>query len=136
EKALGIKDKKSDGSGDSSHIKTILLSHPPAIRHEAAAAGVDIVLSGHTHGGQLCVPGIGALVTNCDLDRRRASGLSGWPGARPNAPHGRGTDSVWLHVSGGAGTSPYAPVRFACRPAATLLTLVASDWAAGGSFAG
>ncbi|MCL1910162.1 MAG: metallophosphoesterase, partial [Kiritimatiellaeota bacterium] len=55
EKALEIKDGKSDGSGDPSHIKTILLSHPPAIRHEAAAAGVDIVLSGHTHGGQICL---------------------------------------------------------------------------------
>ncbi len=85
--------------------------------------GADLILAGHTHGGQLCVPGFGALVTNCDLDRRRASGLHGWPGARPDRRNGTG--STWLHVSAGAGTSPYTPVRFACRPEATLLTLTA-----------
>jgi predicted MPP superfamily phosphohydrolase len=86
------------------------------------ADAADLILAGHTHGGQLAVPGFGALVTNCDLDRGRAKGLHGWPGARPDAPGG--ADSTWLHVSGGLGTSPYAPVRFACRPEATLLTLV------------
>ncbi|MCL3859555.1 metallophosphoesterase [Actinotalea sp. K2] len=85
--------------------------------------GAQLVLAGHTHGGQLCVPGWGALVTNCDLDARRAKGLHGWPGPRPDTPEGAG--STWLHVSAGLGTSPYAPVRFACRPEATLLTLVA-----------
>lgn len=83
----------------------------------------DLILAGHTHGGQLCVPLWGALVTNCDLDTGRASGLHGWPGPRPGAPGGE--DSTWLHVSAGLGTSPFAPVRFACRPEATLLTLVA-----------
>ncbi|HEY0217457.1 MAG TPA: metallophosphoesterase [Cellulomonas sp.] len=87
-----------------------------------AADDVDLVLAGHTHGGQLAVPLYGALVTNCDLDRGRAKGLHGWPGPRPDAPGG--ADSTWLHVSAGLGTSPYAPVRFACRPEATLLTLV------------
>ena len=86
------------------------------------ADDADLILAGHTHGGQLAVPGWGALVTNCDLDPRRAKGLHGWPGARPDAPGGSG--STWLHVSAGLGTSPYAPVRFACRPEATLLTLV------------
>lgn len=83
----------------------------------------DLVIAGHTHGGQLAVPFYGALVTNCDLDRGRAKGLHGWPGARPDRSGGDG--STWLHVSAGLGTSPYAPVRFACRPEATLLTLVA-----------
>ncbi len=87
------------------------------------ADGAQLVLAGHTHGGQLCVPGWGALVTNCDLDARRAKGLHGWPGPRPDGPGGEG--STWLHVSAGLGTSPYTPVRFACRPEATLLTLVA-----------
>ncbi|MBO1753384.1 metallophosphoesterase [Actinotalea sp. BY-33] len=87
------------------------------------AEGSDLVLAGHTHGGQLCVPGYGALVTNCDLDTGRVKGLHGWPGARPDAPGG--ADSTWLHVSAGLGTSPYTPVRFACRPEATLLTLTA-----------
>ncbi len=88
------------------------------------ADGADLVIAGHTHGGQLAVPGYGALVTNCDLPRDRAKGLHGWPGARPDARGG--ADSTWLHVSAGLGTSPYAPVRFACRPEATLLTLVAA----------
>ena len=86
--------------------------------------GVSLVMAGHTHGGQLRVPGFGALVTNCDLDRHRAEGLHGWPGARPNTPMGKG--SIWLYVSAGVGTSPYAPFRFACRPSATLLTLTAA----------
>jgi len=99
--------------------------HAPYARALAAFRddGAGIVLAGHTHGGQVCVPGLGALVTNCDLDRRRAKGLSGWPGARPDAPGGQG--SMWLNVSAGIGTSPYARVRFACRPEASLLTLVA-----------
>lgn len=84
------------------------------------ADGRDLILAGHTHGGQLRVPFYGALVTNCDLDRSRASGLHTWPGPRAD-PDGR---SAWLHVSAGLGTSPYAPVRFACRPEASLLTLV------------
>lgn len=87
------------------------------------ADGSDVIIAGHTHGGQLCVPGFGALVTNCDLDRRRAKGLHGWPGRRPDEDGG--ASSSWLHVSAGAGTSPYAPFRFACRPEATLLTLTA-----------
>ena len=84
--------------------------------------GCAMVFAGHTHGGQLCVPGHGALVTNCDLDPGRASGLHGWPGARPDDG---GATSIWLQVSAGLGTSPFTPVRFACRPEATLLTLTA-----------
>jgi predicted MPP superfamily phosphohydrolase len=101
------------------------VSHAPYRRvlDRMQADGADVVLAGHTHGGQLRLPGVGALVTNCDIDRRRASGLHGWPGPRPDAAGGAG--STWLHVSAGAGTSPYAPVRFACRPEATLLTFTA-----------
>lgn len=90
------------------------VTHAPYLRVLDAmeADGASLILAGHTHGGQLRVPGIGALVTNCDLDRGRARGLS------------RHKDA-WLHVSAGCGTNPYTPVRFACRPEATLLTLVA-----------
>ncbi|KAE8763694.1 metallophosphoesterase [Georgenia thermotolerans] len=100
------------------------VSHAPYLRVLDAMRddGCELVLAGHTHGGQLCLPVAGALVTNCDLDRSRASGLHGWPGARPGTPGGEG--SLWLHVSAGLGTSPYTPVRFACRPEASLLTLV------------
>jgi predicted MPP superfamily phosphohydrolase len=96
------------------------LSHTPEPRLIDAFVGdgFDLVVSGHTHGGQLRVPFVGALVTNCGLDRRRARGLSRWP-----SPVTGGSDG-WLHVSAGLGTSPYAPVRFACPPEATLLTLV------------
>jgi predicted MPP superfamily phosphohydrolase len=87
-------------------------SPEPRVLDPFAADGYDLVLAGHTHGGQLRVPGIGALVTNCDLDRSRARGVSRW-----------GAD-MWLHVSAGLGTSPYAPARFACPPEASLLTLV------------
>jgi uncharacterized protein len=58
---------------------------------------------------------LGTLVTNCDIDRRRARGLS---------RHPAGTGPAWLHVSAGLGTSPWAPFRFSCRPEATLLTLL------------
>jgi predicted MPP superfamily phosphohydrolase len=100
------------------------VAHAPYLRVLDAmrADRCDLVLAGHTHGGQLCLPGVGALVTNSDLDRSRASGLHGWPGARPGTPGGE--DSMWLHVSAGLGTSPYTPVRFACRPEASLLTLL------------
>jgi predicted MPP superfamily phosphohydrolase len=87
-------------------------SPEPRVLDAFAADGYDVVLAGHTHGGQLRVPGYGALVTNCGLDRSRARGVSRW-GAH-----------MWLHVSAGLGTSPYAPVRFACPPEASLLTLV------------
>jgi uncharacterized protein len=92
------------------------LSHTPEPRLVDAftADGFGLVVSGHTHGGQLRVPGVGALVTNCGLDRRLARGLTPW------------RDDGWLHVSAGLGTSPYAPVRFACPPEATLLRLVAA----------
>lgn len=100
------------------------VAHAPYLRvvDAMAADGVDLMLAGHTHGGQVRVPGLGALVTNCDLDRGRARGLS--QHERPLmefAPHDR--PDMWLHVSAGLGTSPYAPIRFACPPEATLLTL-------------
>lgn len=76
--------------------------------------GYELIFAGHTHGGQLRVPGYGSLVTNCDLDNKRSRGLSTYDA------HGR---RAWLHVSAGIGTSPYAPIRFACHPEATLMTL-------------
>ncbi|CAI7978706.1 Metallophosphoesterase [Frankia sp. Hr75.2] len=92
------------------------LSHTPEPRVLDAftADGVDLILSGHTHGGQIRLPGYGALVTNCGIGRERAWGLS---------RHAAGGRHSWLHVSAGLGTSPFAPFRFNCRPEATLLTL-------------
>ncbi len=98
------------------------VAHAPYLRvlDRFAADGYDAVLAGHTHGGQVCVPGVGALTTNCDLEPARAKGLHRHPASsQPGDP-----GSSWLHVSAGLGTSPYARIRVACRPEATLLTLV------------
>ncbi len=100
--------------------------HAPYTRVLDAMArdGVDAIIAGHTHGGQLALPLYGALVTNCDLDRSRAKGLGRWwPGANGIPSAQAPDDAAWLHVSAGLGTSPYAPVRFACRPEASLITL-------------
>jgi uncharacterized protein len=93
----------------------LALTHSPEPRvlDAMAADGFELMLAGHTHGGQVCIPGFGALVTNCGLDRRMAKGLHRWPDS-----------GSWLHVSAGLGTSPTAPVRFACRPEASILTLI------------
>jgi predicted MPP superfamily phosphohydrolase len=90
------------------------VTHTPAPRvlDAMAADGFALLLAGHTHGGQVCIPGYGALTTNCELPHSMAKGLHRWPG----------TDA-WLHVSAGLGTHPTAPIRFACRPEATVLTL-------------
>lgn len=90
----------------------VVHSPEPRVLDSFADDGYDLVLAGHTHGGQLRLPGYGALVTNCELDRPRARGASTW-GERTH-----------LNVSAGLGTSPYAPFRFACPPEASLLTLV------------
>lgn len=77
-----------------------------------------LILAGHTHGGQVRVPGVGAMTSNCDLPTAQARGLSVWHDAHRAA---------FLNVSAGLGNSIYAPVRFACRPEASLLTLEAAS---------
>ena len=84
--------------------------HSPDSAPETAALGYDFMVAGHTHGGQVCLPGVGALVTNCSLPARLVSGMI------------RVGDAV-VSVSPGLGTSKYAPFRFFCRPEATLLEL-------------
>lgn len=110
------RDRYADVAGPYDPDATLRLgvTHAPYRRvlDAMAADGTDLVLAGHTHGGQVCMPGLGALVTNCDLPRSQAKGISTWQ------------ESV-LHVSAGLGTSPYTPIRLACRPEATLLTVTA-----------
>ncbi|MDQ3878243.1 MAG: metallophosphoesterase, partial [Actinomycetota bacterium] len=89
---------------------TIGIMHTPDLVSDWALHGYDLVLSGHTHGGQIRLPIAGALVTNCSLPASLAMGL-----------HHVGR--TWLHVSPGLGTSRYAPIRFLARPEATLLRL-------------
>ncbi|MFD1715483.1 metallophosphoesterase [Amnibacterium flavum] len=99
---------------------TLAVTHAPYQRvlNSFVTNGADVIFAGHTHGGQVAVPGYGALVTNCDIPREQVKGLSLWNHARRVA---------WLHVSGGLGTSIFAPVRFANRPEATLVTLTAAS---------
>jgi len=103
------------GPASSGVAVSIGLTHTPepGVLDAMAADGFALLLAGHTHGGQVRVPGVGALVTNCGLDRRLARGLHRWPGT-----------PSWLHVSAGLGTHPTAPIRFACPPEASILTLV------------
>jgi uncharacterized protein len=111
------------GPADADADVRLGVAHAPYLRvlDQLAADGYDAILAGHTHGGQVCVPGIGALTTNCDLEPARAKGLHRHPAdSRPLDP-----GSAWLHVSAGLGTSPYAQIRLACRPEATLLTFTA-----------
>lgn len=103
-------------SGGSAAL-TLGVTHAPYRRvlNDFTSAGCDLIVAGHTHGGQVCVPGFGALVTNCDIPRDQASGLSTWAA---------GDRATVLNVSAGIGTSIYAPVRFACPPEASLIDLV------------
>jgi predicted MPP superfamily phosphohydrolase len=106
---------------------TLGVTHAPYQRvlDAYASDGAGLIIAGHTHGGQVCVPGYGALVTNCDLDTGRVKGLSRWwPGAGSTPSSQAPEGAAWLEVSAGLGTAPTAPVRLACRPEATLLTLV------------
>ena len=91
------------------------LVHAPYRRSldELSRRGAQLVLTGHTHGGQLRVPFAGAVVNNSDLPLRQSRGLSRY-------------GDLWLHVSAGLGHSRFAPVRFSCRPEATILDLVAA----------
>ena len=112
-----------EGRADADADVRLGVTHAPYLRVLDAYArdGYDAVLAGHTHGGQVCLPGGRALTTNCDLEPARARGLHRHPAdSRP------GDDaSAWLHVSAGLGTNPYTRVRVACRPEATLLTFTA-----------
>ena len=96
---------------------TIGVTHAPyqRILNEFVSLGADAIFAGHTHGGQVCVPGFGALVTNCDIPREQVKGVSTWT---------YGQQQALLNVSAGVGTSIYAPVRFACKPEASLITLM------------
>jgi predicted MPP superfamily phosphohydrolase len=96
------------------------VSHAPYLRvlEAMGTAGASIIFAGHTHGGQVCLPGIGALTTNCDLPNKYAKGISAWRFAERD---------VLLNVVAGLGHSIFAPVRFFCRPEVRLLTIIAKD---------
>lgn len=114
-------DRLDDEPADQTADLAIGVAHAPYLRvlDRWNSLGYPLLLAGHTHGGQLRVPFYGAVVTNCDLDRSRARGL--------HQHSVDGHDPSWMHVSAGLGSSRMAPVRFACRPEASLLTLTAVD---------
>jgi uncharacterized protein len=88
----------------------LALVHAPDVVSEWALAGFDVIFGGHTHGGQMRPPLLGAIVTNCTLPTGLASGLNR-------------VGKSWLHVSPGLGTSHFAPIRLNCRPEVTLLRI-------------
>ncbi|SDG90178.1 metallophosphoesterase [Microbacterium pygmaeum] len=99
---------------------TLGVTHAPYRRvlDDFVDLGADAIFAGHTHGGQVRLPGFGALVANCDIPLDQARGLSTWSHDSRTVP---------LNVSAGLGHSIYAPVRFACRPEVSLITLRARD---------
>jgi len=88
----------------------LALVHAPDVVSQWALHGFDLVMAGHTHGGQVRLPGAGALVTNCSLPSGLALGL-------------QQVGDTWLHVSPGLGVGRFTPIRFNARPEATLLQL-------------
>jgi predicted MPP superfamily phosphohydrolase len=102
------------GAADSAAVVRIGVTHSPEpfLLESFARDGYDLVLAGHTHGGQVRIPFGPAIVTNCGIDVHRARWLHQWD------------DTMYFHVCAGLGTNPFAPIRIACRPEASLLTLV------------
>jgi predicted MPP superfamily phosphohydrolase len=91
---------------------SILLSHTPEIYDRAAGAGFDLLLSGHTHGGQLCLPGGIPIKLEAKLPRKMGAGA--WRHA-----------AMTGYTSVGVGTS-LLPVRLNCPPEISLHTLLRS----------
>lgn len=86
------------------------LVHVPERLERLSRAGVDLAFGGHTHGGQVRIPGWGPLITNSDLPRNEASGLI-WRG------------NTAIHVSRGIGADPRTNFRFFCPPHGSVIEL-------------
>ncbi len=93
------------GAGDA----CLLLAHNPDYVEQIRDGRVDLVLSGHTHGGQLYIPGFGAPVTSSRFGQKYRAGFVQGPSARVYVSRGIGTISL--------------PIRFCCPPEIVLLTL-------------
>jgi predicted MPP superfamily phosphohydrolase len=110
--------RKVEGKVSKAADLAIGVTHAPYERVLAAMAQdkLDLIFAGHTHGGQIRLPWIGgskSITTNCDLENWRSRGVT------------RVNDEPWLNVSAGMGMSPFAPIRFACPPEVSLITLTA-----------
>ncbi len=89
---------------------TLVVSHNPDILENIRGRSWQLLLCGHTHGGQVCLPGVGALVTSTKGKRRMASGL-----------HSVGTGK-YMYVTRGVGTS-FLPLRFYCPAEVVIVEL-------------
>jgi uncharacterized protein len=110
--------RKVEGKVSKAAGLAIGVTHAPYERIIAAMAQdkLDLIFAGHTHGGQIRLPWFGgskSLTTNCDLENWRSRGVT------------KVNDEPWLNVSAGMGMSPFAPLRFACPPEVSLITLTA-----------
>jgi hypothetical protein len=103
--------EKAAASVPAAHF-SILLSHTPEIYRQAAHAGFQLLLSGHTHGGQICLPGAVPIILDSVLPRRMAAGVWTY------------RDMVG-YTSVGVG-SCILPVRLNCPPEITLHRLLRS----------
>ncbi len=94
------------------------VAHAPYRRviEAMAAEGASIMFAGHTHGGQVRLPFIGALTTNSDLPNKHAKGLSAWAFEER---------VMLLNVVAGLGNSIFAPIRLFNRPEVRVITLTA-----------
>jgi predicted MPP superfamily phosphohydrolase len=99
---------------------TLLLMHSPDPVAEAALRGVDVVLSGHTHGGQIRLPWYGALYTHSQMGRRMSDGY--YSRRRLRRAIGIRPGRTQLYVTRGIGLSGLA-LRFLSRPELTIITL-------------
>ncbi len=95
----------------------VLLAHSPDMARPAADLGIDLVLAGHTHGGQVRLPLVGALYSQTFLGRRYAAGLFSF-----------GTTK--LYVNRGIGNA-FVPFRFLCPPEVTVIHLLSAQRTAG-----
>lgn len=86
------------------------LFHVPYKLDVISQAGVHLAFGGHTHGGQVRLPGIGALITDSELERHEAYGLTS-------------RDQTIFHISRGLGADPRSNFRLFCPPAATVITV-------------
>jgi len=110
--------RKVEGKVNKAADLAIGVTHAPYERVLAAMAQdkLDLIFAGHTHGGQIRLPWFGgskSLTTNCDLENWRSRGVT------------KVNNEPWLNVSAGMGMSPFAPIRFACPPEVSLITLTA-----------
>lgn len=146
---MPARDTATSGSGTASgRVINVALTHAPYTHVLDAMVddGAHMIFAGHTHGGQVNLPIYGALVTNCDIEKRFANGMFRWPvkanddelpikgdgaiiGWDAAGDDGTNVDcheerSAVVHLSAGLGTSPFVPIRTFCSPEAIQIDVV------------